>query len=98
MPEFYFFYIPIFFIAWAVVFPMQAMAMIEKFNKQQAHFIIQHLSNKDIHLLKERFREWGRIKGYEQRLIDEMLDKHATEIVQRVESRYSQVNIDELLQ
>ena len=95
---FAFLYIPILFIAWALVFPVQALVMIENLKQWQARLIIQHLISKDIRLLKEQFRKWGNQNGYEQRLINETLDKYILEIVQRVESRYSHLNIDELFQ
>jgi hypothetical protein len=74
------------------------MAMIENLRQQLAHFMIQQRIAKDIHLLRERFRKWGKLRGYEQELIDEVLDKHSGQIVQRLKSRYSRVNFDEWFQ
>jgi hypothetical protein len=98
MLVFYFFYVPILFIAWALIFPTQAMGMIENLKQRLAHFMIQPLIAKDIHLLRERFRKWGERRGYDQELIDEMLDKHSAQIIQRLQSRYSRVNFDEWFQ
>jgi hypothetical protein len=98
MLSFYLVSFPIFFIAWALVFPLQAMAIIGNLKLGLVRFIIQHLINKDLHLLKDRLRKWGKLNGYEPRLIDEYLDKHTAEIVQRLESKYLRVNIDEWFQ
>jgi hypothetical protein len=92
------FYVPILFIAWALVFPMQATAMIENLKQWQAHFIVQHLISKDMHLLRERIQKWGKLHGYEQGLIDEILDTHSVQITQRLKSRYSRVDFDEWFQ
>src|SRR5688500_7531141 len=94
----YFFYVPILFIAWALAFPMQAAAMIENIKQRLNHFIVKQLISKDIHVLRERFRKWGKLRGYEQGLIDEMLDKHSAQIIQKLQSRYSRVNFDEWFQ
>jgi hypothetical protein len=98
MLVFYFFYVPILFIAWALASPRQAMAMIENLKQQLAHFVIQQLIAKDMHLLKTRFRKWGKLNGFEQQLIDEILVQHTAQTAQRLESRYSRVNFDEWFQ
>jgi hypothetical protein len=98
MLSFYLVSFPIIFIAWALVFPVQAMAIIENLKLELARFIIQHLISKDLHLLKERLRKWGKLNGYEQRLIDEYLDKHMDQIVQRLEARYSRINLNKWIE
>jgi hypothetical protein len=95
---YYFFYVSIFFIAWALSFPRQAMAITGNLKQQLAHFVIQQLIAKDMHLLKSRFRKWGKFNGYQQQLIDEVLDEHTAKIVQRLEARYSPANSDEWFQ
>ena len=96
MPLFYLFYLPVFFIAWAMVFPMQATAMIENIKQRLDSFIIEGLTKSDLFLLKMRLRKWGRQNGYEQGLIDDVLDKHASEIAQRLEAKNSRADLDEM--
>ena len=98
MLKFHFFYIPILFIAWVLSFPREAIALIENLKQRLACFMLQQLITKDMHLLKTRFRKWGRLNGYKKRLIDEMFDQHTKQIAQRLETRYSQLNIDEWFQ
>ena len=94
---YYLFYIPIFFIAWALVFPEQAVALIENMKRSLDAYVAAHIARREIHLLRAKFRKWGKSKGYDRRLIDMIFDQHASEILRRIEARYSWVDVEELV-
>ena len=90
-------YIPVLFTAWAMTFPMEALALIDGLKQRLTQYVIASMTRKEVRMLKERFRKWGKLEGYKEGLIDEVFDQHALKINQRIETRYYQLSLDELL-
>jgi len=97
MFPYYLFYIPIFFIAWAIVFPEQAVEVIENMKRSLGAYIVAHITRREVHLLRAQFRKWGKLKGYDRRLIDDFFAQNSPEILRRIEARYLRVDIEELV-
>jgi hypothetical protein len=93
---YYLFYIPIFLLAWALVFPEQAVAVVENMRRSLDAYVAAHIARREIHLLRAHFRKWGKQNGYDSSLIDEVLNEHSSELQRRIEARYSSVTIEEL--
>jgi len=91
---FYLFYIPTFLIAWTLVFPLQAMVIIENMKRSLDDFIAKQIVRKETGLLRDQFRKWGKLNGYNRRLTDEVFDEHSPEILTRLEARHSGVTFD----
>ena len=94
---YYLFYIPIFFLAWALVFPEQTVAVIENMKRSLDAYVATKIARREIHLLRAQFRKWGRLNGYDPRLIDSVFAQNSSEILRRIESRYSRVDVEELI-
>ena len=94
---FYFFYIPIFLLAWALMFPEQAVALVENMKRSLVAYVATNIARRELHLLQAQFRKWGRSNRYNPKLIDQVFDNHSSEILRRLEDRYSVVNVEELV-
>jgi hypothetical protein len=92
---YYLFYIPIFFFAWALVFPLQAMLMIKNMKRSLDDFVVKQIVRKEIRFLRAEFRRWGKVKGCNCGLVDRVFDEYSPEILHRLEARYSGVTFDE---
>ena len=91
----YLFYPPIFFVAWALVFPEQALAVIEKIKRSLDAYVATNIARREFHLLRAQFRKWGKLNGYDRRLIDMVFAQHSSEILRRIEARYSRADVEE---
>ena len=92
---YYLFYIPIFLIAWALVFPEQVVVVVENMKRSLDAYVAANIARREIHLVRAQFRKWGKLHGHDGRLIDMVFTQHSPEILQRIEARYSNVDIEE---
>ena len=94
---YYLYYISTFLIAGAFVFPDQAVAVVENMKRSLDAYVAANNARREIHLVRAQFRTWGKLHGHDRRLIDMVFAQHSSEILRRIEARYSRADVEELV-
>jgi hypothetical protein len=83
----------IFSVAWATLFPQEAMAVIAEFKRQLRLRVIRRSGTEGAKQLALALHQFAREQGIEAEIVDEVLAEHHDRIVERVGRHYA----DEIL-
>jgi hypothetical protein len=72
----YLFSIPVLFLAWALVYPHEALSLIAKLKRRTNLYIVRRESQQAAHRLAHEFRARAGRLGYDPKLVDEILNEN----------------------
>ena len=83
-------------IGWVLLCPKEAFGLIDKLKINIQDYLLNYFINQEIKSIKFQMKKWCKQNGYERRLVDEVLDEHVQKIIKLLESKYSQVDFNNL--
>jgi len=81
--------VPMMFMAWALLYPHEALRVIAALKRRINGFVVRRASQRSARKLAQQFRTQALSEGCEPEMIEDILAEHLTKITRRLESKWS---------
>ena len=81
--------VPVMFVAWALVYPHEALRLIAALKRRIKGYVVRRASQRSAKKLAEQFRTQALSEGCTPQMIEDILAEHLPKIARRLESKWS---------